>query len=57
MPATLQKLMRHADIKTTMTFYVRQQADEIAADLWRLHGSGDTFGDTRVGTTRVGQDR
>lgn len=46
MPATLQKLMRHADINTTMTYYVRQQADDIASELWRMHGSGDTFGDT-----------
>ncbi|MCA9028675.1 MAG: tyrosine-type recombinase/integrase [Planctomycetaceae bacterium] len=40
-PATLQKLMRHADIKTTMDFYVQQDADDIAADLWRDHASPD----------------
>ena len=34
----LQKLMRHADIKTTMDFYVEQEADDIAEDLWREHG-------------------
>ena len=46
-PATLQKLMRHADIKTTMDYYVDQEADDIAADLWRQHSpSGITLGIT-----------
>ncbi len=46
-PATLQRLMRHADIKTTMDFYVQQDADDIAADLWADHKKlGDTSGDT-----------
>jgi integrase len=40
-PATLQKLMRHADIKTTMEFYVDQDADDIADELWRTHSSKD----------------
>ncbi|WP_437231043.1 tyrosine-type recombinase/integrase [Planctomicrobium sp. SH661] len=34
-PAVLQKLMRHADIKTTMEFYVSHEADDIADELWR----------------------
>lgn len=49
MPAVLMKLMRHADIGTTMGFYVDQQADEIAADLWSKHQAGElsnTFSDT-----------
>lgn len=37
-PAVLQGLMRHADIKTTMEFYVDQDADDVAADLWRDFG-------------------
>ena len=50
MPAVLQRLMRHADIKTTMEYHVRQNADDIAADLWRQH-EGNTSGNNRVGTT------
>lgn len=33
--AVLQQLMRHADIKTTMDYYVDQDADDVADDLWR----------------------
>jgi integrase len=50
MPATLQLLMRHADISTTMTFYVEIGADEIAADLWANHGSRAQPG-TSLGTS------
>jgi hypothetical protein len=39
MPAVLQKLARHADIATTMSYYVALGADEIAADLWANHGA------------------
>ncbi len=38
MPAVLQKLMRHADISTTMGYYVDMDADSIAADLWSQFG-------------------
>jgi len=34
MPAVLQRLMRHADIKTTMAFYVDLDADALADELW-----------------------
>lgn len=43
--ATLQKLMRHRDIKTTMDYYVAQDADEIAAELWATQ-NGNTSGNT-----------
>lgn len=33
-PLTLQRLMRHKDIKTTLKYYVHQDADEIAKELW-----------------------
>ena len=33
-PATLQLLMRHASIETTLKYYVDQDADEIAEELW-----------------------
>jgi integrase len=36
-PAVLQRLMRHADIQTTMRYYVDLDADELAAGLWRQH--------------------
>lgn len=34
MPATLKELMRHASIETTMTYYVGQDAETTAAELW-----------------------
>jgi integrase len=33
-PATLQLLMRHKSIETTLKYYVEQDADEIADELW-----------------------
>jgi len=45
-PATLQLLMRHRQIETTMRYYVDQDADEVAEQLWQAHGV-DTFVDTR----------
>ena len=49
-PITLRSIMRHADIKTTMAYYVDQDADEIAEELWRDHvdsgQSGHTSGNT-----------
>ena len=35
MPAVLQKLMRHADISTTMGYYVDLDCDALAEDLYR----------------------
>ena len=53
-PATLQLLMRHEDIATTMAYYVALDADEVADELWKEFGQnrqesgglGDTSGDT-----------
>ena len=36
-PATLQLLMRHRSIETTLKYYVAQDADEVADELWREH--------------------
>ena len=45
MPAVLQRLMRHADISTTMKYYVTMDADSVADELWgKDWGSGNTFG-------------
>jgi len=33
-PLTLKRLMRHASLKTTLTFYVGQDADDVAPDLY-----------------------
>lgn len=38
-PATLQLLMRHRSIETTLKYYVQQDADEIAEELWRTQPS------------------
>jgi hypothetical protein len=35
-PATLQLLMRHRSIETTLKYYVEQDADEVADELWRI---------------------
>ena len=33
-PLTLKRLMRHASIETTLRFYVDQDADDVAEELW-----------------------
>jgi integrase len=33
-PATLQLLMRHKSIETTMKYYVCQDSDDVADELW-----------------------
>ncbi len=42
MPAVLKELMRHSSIETTMTYYVGQNAQATAAELWKI--SGDILG-------------
>lgn len=41
-PAALQRLMRHADIQTTMRYYVALDADDIADELWEKHAEVGT---------------
>ena len=36
-PATLQLLMRHKAIETTLKYYVAQDADEVADELWACY--------------------
>jgi integrase len=43
-PATLQLLMRHSTIDTTLRYYVAQDADDVARELWA--GFGNTSGNT-----------
>jgi integrase len=38
MPAVLQKIMRHANITTTMRYYVDLDANDVASDLWKGFG-------------------
>lgn len=33
----LQKLMHHKNTTTTLLYYVKQDADEMAEDLWKDH--------------------
>lgn len=40
-PIILQRLMRHRDIKTTLKFYVAQEADDVGDELQRAYRSGD----------------
>ena len=37
MPARLRKLMRHANVQTTMQYYVDLDVDEMADELWALY--------------------
>jgi integrase len=37
MPAILQKLMRHANVATTMQYYVDLAVDDMCDDLWAEH--------------------
>ena len=39
MPAVLKEIMRHASVETTMTFYVGQNAEATAAELWKVSGN------------------
>jgi integrase len=45
MPQTLKELMRHADISTTLAYYVGSRAEAIASDLWKTE-KGNTLGNT-----------
>ena len=36
-PATLTLLMRHESIETTLKYYVDQDADEVADELWKSY--------------------
>jgi len=38
-PATLQLLMRHASIQTTLDYYVSMDADDVAGELWASFGN------------------
>lgn len=40
-PVTLQLLMRHRSIETTLKYYVAQDADEIADELWKAFPEED----------------
>ncbi len=50
MPAVLRRLMRHKKIETTLKYYVDQDVEDIAADLWAAYRktgtSGNTLGNT-----------
>ena len=45
-PATLQLLMRHSAIETTLRYYVAQDSDDVADELWAGNWSGNTCGNT-----------
>jgi integrase len=46
-PATLQLLMRHKSIETTLKYYVDQDADEVADELWKAQpGLSNTLGNS-----------
>lgn len=42
-PATLQLLMRHASIQTTLAYYVALDADDVADELWAQHDRPHTL--------------
>ena len=47
-PPRLQLLMRHASIQTTLRYYVEEDADDVAAELWEQFGPAVR---TSVGTS------
>ena len=50
MPAVLKELMRHSSIDTTMKFYVGQNAEATADELWECHEKAtQTASDATVG--------
>jgi integrase len=57
-PATLQLLMRHESIETTLKYYVDQDADDVADELWKAFGdSGNSFGNSRPKSQGSDPDR
>ncbi len=63
MPAELQELMRHADIQTTMQYYVGRNAQSTAEALWAAYrAAGGNAGNTMAtvstdgGRARQGAD-
>jgi len=46
MPAVLQRLMRHAEIQTTMGYYVALSAGEVADELWQKWGKEPAAGES-----------
>jgi integrase len=56
MPAVLQRLMRHAEIATTMKYYVTMDADAVADELWdRDWEVGNNFGNNRPRKAQKGE--
>jgi integrase len=64
MPPILRKLARHANISTTLAYYVDLDSDSLADELWAKHsatngnrpGVGNTFGNNRPETTTPADD-
>jgi integrase len=47
-PATLQLLMRHRSIETTMKYYVHLTADDVADELWHSYTEETARGSRRT---------
>jgi integrase len=52
MPAVLRRLMRHASVQTTLLYYVDQEADDVAEDVWKAYqdAKSNTSGNSRPKT-------
>ena len=59
MPQVLKELMRHASIETTMKYYVGQNAQRTAAQLWKAASDlGDQTGDhEKTGVRHIAKPR
>ncbi|MCX7429206.1 MAG: tyrosine-type recombinase/integrase [Planctomycetia bacterium] len=51
-PPTLRLLMRHTSIETTLRYYVDQDADDVASELWATWGSDREISPKQFGNTR-----
>jgi hypothetical protein len=45
--------MRHRDIKTTLCYYISQDVEDIAADLWAIHAESNISGNTTQKTPDI----
>ena len=58
MPVALKRVMRHKDIQTTLRYYVDQDVDDVANELWAAfeRSNGNSIGNTHEKTPVFSED-